>query len=203
MKEHSATGVTLSMKNVYGTTPITIYGQDAGVDEPSIRPHGGRGNVFHFATRLPSKSAPQQIDMSMAQGRGFRLPRIVSELNSARPVHLAIIDGIKTATGGRDCGRRGQGSGEPRRHHCRDQFGGHGRGGHDGDGIRSSGGEGGRRRLPGATARCYSANSWESASATSRRNEILGVPVADVIFSYRPCARSLVPPRAAGGRAEP
>ncbi len=104
MKEHSATGVTLSMKNVYGATPITIYGQDAGVDEPSIRPHGGRGNVFHFATRLPSKSAPQQIDMSLPKDAGFRLPRIIAELNSARPVHLAIIDGIKTATGGETAG---------------------------------------------------------------------------------------------------
>jgi uncharacterized protein (DUF362 family) len=99
MKEHAATGITLSMKNVYGTTPITIYGQDAGVDEPSIRPHGGRGNVFHFATRLPSKSAPQQKDMTLPKDAGFRLPRIIAELNSARPVHLAIIDGIKTATG--------------------------------------------------------------------------------------------------------
>ncbi len=99
MKEHAATGITLSMKNVYGATPITIYGQDAGVDEPSTRPHGGRGGVFHFATRLPSKSAPQQKDMSLPKDAGFRLPRIIAELNSARPVHLAIIDGIKTATG--------------------------------------------------------------------------------------------------------
>jgi uncharacterized protein (DUF362 family) len=99
MKEHAATGITLSMKNVYGATPITIYGQDAGVDEPSIRPHGGRGNVFHFASRPPSKSAPQQKDMSLPKDAGFRLPRIIAELNSARPVHLAIIEGIKTATG--------------------------------------------------------------------------------------------------------
>jgi uncharacterized protein (DUF362 family) len=99
LKEHAATGVTLSMKNVYGTTPITIYGEGAGVDEPSIRPHGGRGGTFHFARRLPSKSAPQQIDMSLPKDAGYRLPRIIAELNSARPVHLAIIDGVKSATG--------------------------------------------------------------------------------------------------------
>jgi hypothetical protein len=87
------------MKNVYGTTPITIYGEGAGVDEPSIRPHGGRGGTFHFARRLPSKSAPQQIDMSLPKDAGYRLPRIIAELNAARPVHLAIIDGIKSATG--------------------------------------------------------------------------------------------------------
>jgi uncharacterized protein (DUF362 family) len=99
LKEHAGTGVTLSMKNVYGTTPVTIYGEGAGVDEPSIRPHGGRGGVFHFARRLPSKSAPQQMDMSLPKEQGFRLPRIIAELCSARPVHLAIIDGVKSATG--------------------------------------------------------------------------------------------------------
>jgi len=99
LKEHAATGITLSMKNVYGTTPITIYGEGAGVDEPSIRPHGGRGGTFHFARRLPSKSAPQQIDMSLPKDAGYRLPRIIAELNAARPVHLAIIDGVMSATG--------------------------------------------------------------------------------------------------------
>jgi hypothetical protein len=99
LKEHAATGITLSMKNVYGTTPVTIYGEGAGVDEPSIRPHGGRGGTFHFARRLPSKSAPQQIDMSLPKDAGYRLPRIIAELNSARPVHLAIIDGVMSATG--------------------------------------------------------------------------------------------------------
>ena len=99
MKEHAATGITLSMKNVYGTTPITIYGEGAGKDEPSIRPHGGLGGVFHFAYRMPSKSAPQQIDMTMPKEAGFRLPRIIAELNAARRVDLAIIDGVKVATG--------------------------------------------------------------------------------------------------------
>ncbi|MGD0903567.1 MAG: DUF362 domain-containing protein [Terracidiphilus sp.] len=99
LKEHAATGVTLSMKNVYGATPITIYGEGAGVDEPSIRPHGGRGGTFHFARRMPSKSAPQQKDMSLPKDAGYRIPRIVAELCTARPVHLAIIDGVKTATG--------------------------------------------------------------------------------------------------------
>jgi uncharacterized protein (DUF362 family) len=69
------------------------------VDEPSIRPHGGRGGTFHFARRLPSKSAPQQKDLTLPKDAGYRIPRIVAELCSARPVHLAIIDGVKTATG--------------------------------------------------------------------------------------------------------
>ena len=101
LKEHAAVGVTLSMKNVYGTTPITIYGEGAGVDEPAVRPQGSRGTVFHNARRLPSKSAPQEVAAaaSLPKDAGYRLPRIVAELNTVRPVHLAIIDGIRTATG--------------------------------------------------------------------------------------------------------
>ena len=99
LKEHAAVGVTLSMKNIYGTTPVTIYGEGAGIDEPAIRPQGGRGGVFHFARRAPSKSAPQQIDPNFSKDQGVRIPHIVAELNAARPAHLAIIDGIRTATG--------------------------------------------------------------------------------------------------------
>src|ERR1035437_4398288 len=43
MKDHATAGVTLSMKNCFGITPVTIYGDGAGVDEPSTEPHGGRG----------------------------------------------------------------------------------------------------------------------------------------------------------------
>jgi len=99
LKEHAATGVTLSMKNIYGTTPVTIYGQGAGIDEPAIRPQGGRGEVFHFGRRAPSKSAPQQIDPNFSKDQGVRLPRIVAEINASRPADLAVIDGIRTATG--------------------------------------------------------------------------------------------------------
>lgn len=102
MKEHVATGVTLSMKNVYGITPVTIYGDGAGIDEPSLLPHGGRFNIFHSGKREPPKSAPQEKNPSATSGRpeGYRLPRIIAELCAARPVDLAIIDGVKTATGG-------------------------------------------------------------------------------------------------------
>jgi uncharacterized protein (DUF362 family) len=99
LKEHALTGFTLSMKCIYGTTPITIYGGQAGINEPAVRPQGGRGEVFHFARRTPSKSAPQQVDPNYSKDAGVRLPHIIAELNAARPAHLAIIEGINTATG--------------------------------------------------------------------------------------------------------
>jgi uncharacterized protein (DUF362 family) len=99
MKEHATAGVTLSMKNCFGLTPATIYGSGAGKDEPSLAPHGGRSMV-HAGNRQPSKSAPPEKDPSTPRQETYRVPRTVVDLISARPIHLAIIDGIKTMTGG-------------------------------------------------------------------------------------------------------
>lgn len=99
MKEHFTAGVTLSMKNCFGITPCTIYGLGSGIDEPSKRPSGGRTGM-HFGSRQPSKSAPSEKDPSSPRQDTWRVPRIVTDLVAARPIHLAIIDGIKTMTGG-------------------------------------------------------------------------------------------------------
>jgi len=99
LKEHSTAGVTLSMKNCFGNTPCTIYGDGAGTDEPSLVPKGGRG-MLHDGKRLPSKSAPPPLDAYKSKDPGFRVPRVTADLVAARPIHLAIIDGIHTMTAG-------------------------------------------------------------------------------------------------------
>lgn len=99
MKEHATAGVTLSMKNCFGITPATIYGSGAGIDEPSLLPKGGR-SIVHGGDRQPSKSAPSEKDPTSPREEGYRVPRTIVDLVSARPIDLAIIDGIKTMTGG-------------------------------------------------------------------------------------------------------
>ncbi len=97
LKEHRTAGVTLSMKNWFGITPCTIYSQQAPEDEPSIVPVGYRGPM-HSGSRVPPKSAPQPVAES--NDPGFRVPRVTADLVAARPIHLAVIDGIYTMTGG-------------------------------------------------------------------------------------------------------
>lgn len=99
MKEHATAGITLSMKNCFGLTPCTIYGTGAGIDEPSVIPKGGR-SLVHAGDRQPSKSAPQEKDPSTPRIDTYRVPRTIVDLISARPIHLAIVEGIKTMTGG-------------------------------------------------------------------------------------------------------
>jgi uncharacterized protein (DUF362 family) len=97
LKEHRTAGVTLSMKNCFGITPCTIYSQEAPEDEPSIVPVGFR-SPMHSGSRVPPKSAPQPVAES--KDPGFRVPRITADLVAARPIHLAVIDGIYTMTAG-------------------------------------------------------------------------------------------------------
>jgi uncharacterized protein (DUF362 family) len=99
MKEHATAGVTLSMKNCFGITPCTIYGTGAGKDEPSLVPKGGRG-IIHQGDRQPSLSAPSEKDPKAPRLDTWRVPRTVVDLVAARPIHLAIVEGIKTMTGG-------------------------------------------------------------------------------------------------------
>jgi len=100
LKEHVTAGVTLSMKNCFGITPCTIYGDASPVDEPSLAPRGGRG-PFHEGNRLPSKSAPPPlVNALVSKDPGYRVPRVVADLVAARPVHLAVIDGIHSEAGG-------------------------------------------------------------------------------------------------------
>lgn len=100
MKEHIAAGVTLSMKNCFGITPTTTYGDRCGIDEPSPVSYAGRHMIVHRGARQPSRSAPSENDPASPREEGYRVPRCVADLVAARPVHLALLDGIDTMAGG-------------------------------------------------------------------------------------------------------
>jgi uncharacterized protein (DUF362 family) len=100
LKNHATCGVTLSMKNCFGNTPASIYGDDAGLHEPNESPTKGRLDVCHYGKRQPSSCSPSELDAKTSRSPEYRMPRIVAELNAARPVDIAFIDGIETVTGG-------------------------------------------------------------------------------------------------------
>ncbi len=98
LKEHRTAGVTLSMKNCFGITPATIYSQEAPQDEPSIVPVGFR-MAMHLGSRVPPRSAPPAVNMT-SHDPSFRVPRITADLVAARPIHLAVVDGVYSMAGG-------------------------------------------------------------------------------------------------------
>jgi uncharacterized protein (DUF362 family) len=74
MKCHWLCGITQSMKNLVGLVPLKFYELKSG---------DGRRSAFH--------GPDDEIK--------HRLPRVVIDLNRARPVNLSLIDGIKTVDG--------------------------------------------------------------------------------------------------------
>jgi uncharacterized protein (DUF362 family) len=74
MKCHWLCGITQSMKNLVGLVPYKFY---------EYSPGDGYRTGFHGADTETR----------------HRLPRVVMDLNRARPIHLALIDGIQTVDG--------------------------------------------------------------------------------------------------------
>ncbi len=100
LKNHGTCGVTLSMKNCFGNTPASIYGDDAGIHEPNESPTKGRLDVCHFGKRQPASVAAAELNPQSSREPTYRMPRITAELVSARPIDIAFIDGIETLAQG-------------------------------------------------------------------------------------------------------
>ena len=92
MKEHAtAAGITLSMKNLFGITPNSLY----GVGGPGEGTLGYRGTI-HGRSEGWVKLLPGEKTGLENEVVGVRVPRTIVDENLARPVHLAIVDGIRT-----------------------------------------------------------------------------------------------------------
>jgi hypothetical protein len=85
------------MNNMIGIAPATIYGDAAGFEEPAQRPFGRRG-MFHTGRRQPSSIVPAETNPESPRDAGYRIPRVTTDLVAARPIDLAIIDGVETQT---------------------------------------------------------------------------------------------------------
>jgi uncharacterized protein (DUF362 family) len=111
MKNHEELGVTLSMKNLFGITPELGYG---GLDPvPPGASRWVRERVFHYGQVPPPAGMPQEIDLKSNRYEGWRMPRLLTDICGARPIDLAIIDGIEALLGGEGIGIPGTKPGRP------------------------------------------------------------------------------------------
>lgn len=94
LKDHLTAGVTLSMKNLFGITPNSLYGSESGSEDATE----GR-----FPLHQPSSEKIQLPGLKQnisSTDPGWRVPRVTADICAARPIHLAIIDGITAMSGG-------------------------------------------------------------------------------------------------------
>ena len=95
LKNHITAGVTLSMKNLFGITPNALYGDQAGNEDATA----GRGPL-HTPRGFEKIKLPGLKDGITNTDPTWRVPRIVADVCAARPIDLAIIDGITSMSGG-------------------------------------------------------------------------------------------------------
>ena len=74
MKSHTLAGVSHTMKNLYGLVPYRFY---------RLSSQDKYRSAFH--------GAPEETKS--------RLPRVIMDINRARPIHFSLIDGIKAIQG--------------------------------------------------------------------------------------------------------
>lgn len=93
LKNHITAGVTLSMKNMFGITPNTLYGDNAGDENATA----GRGPLHNRNDAVKLPGLKEGITSNSAM---WRVPRIIVDEIAARPLHLCVIDGITSMSGG-------------------------------------------------------------------------------------------------------
>ena len=93
LKNHITAGVTLSMKNMFGITPNSLYGDKAGDEDATA----GRGPLHNRNDKIKLPGIKEGITSNEAT---WRVPRIIVDEIAARPLHLCVIDGITSMSGG-------------------------------------------------------------------------------------------------------
>ncbi len=96
LKDHISAGVTMAVKNLFGITPISLYG-DESPNENGLSP---RLDVLHEGKRPVPAGVPGEVAQRVPAHWKHRVPRITADLLGARPVDLCVIDGIETNRGG-------------------------------------------------------------------------------------------------------
>jgi uncharacterized protein (DUF362 family) len=96
LKDHLSAGITLSMKNLFGMPPTSLYGHDA----PNEESLSYRGPMLHNGKRAVPSGVPAEVKENVPVEWRYRVPRVVADCLGARPIDLAVIDGIETNRAG-------------------------------------------------------------------------------------------------------
>jgi uncharacterized protein (DUF362 family) len=97
MKDHIDAGVTMTVKNLFGITPLALYGDGAPADDAI----NARSGMLHHGVRTLPAGVPGELAHGYpAKDWQHRVPGITADLFMTRPCDLGIIDGVETNRGG-------------------------------------------------------------------------------------------------------
>jgi len=90
LKQHATAGITGAVKNFFGNTPSSIYGDD-GPGEHALK---HRAAMFHAGRGKPPAGAPQELSHGLPN-RGPSACRGLRLTSSGPPRDLNIVEGIR------------------------------------------------------------------------------------------------------------
>jgi uncharacterized protein (DUF362 family) len=96
LKNHATAGVTLALKNSFGITPNSLYGDDAGSESAT----SARGSILHDGRRKAPAGVPAELHPDSPRVPEWRVPHVIADLAGCRPIDLALIDGVESTKGG-------------------------------------------------------------------------------------------------------
>jgi len=110
LKNHACAGITGAVKNLFGITPCSIYGNEAPGEDAMVH----RTAMFHDGKKAVSEGHPAELNHKVPRDAFHRVPNIVADIFGARPVDLGIVEGIRTIKGGEGWWNRGIALVEPK-----------------------------------------------------------------------------------------
>lgn len=110
LKQHACAGITGAVKNFFGNTPCSLYGNDSPNEDALLH----RTAIFHDGQKQVAESTPAELDHGFSRTPYVRVPRITADIYGARPADLCVVDGVRTIRGGEGHWNRGVSVIEPR-----------------------------------------------------------------------------------------
>jgi uncharacterized protein (DUF362 family) len=110
LKQHACAGVTGAVKNFFGNTPCSLYGNDSPSEDALLH----RTAVFHYGEKKVAGEVPDELNHGESSSPFVRVPRITADIYGARPADLCIVDGVRTIRGGEGHWNRGVSVIEPK-----------------------------------------------------------------------------------------
>jgi uncharacterized protein (DUF362 family) len=95
LKNHATAGVTLALKNLFGLPPNSLYGAEAGKETATAHRAPLHDPQGYESLKLPGLKAS-----GISSDKYWRVPRITVDVCAACPIHLSVIDGITSMSGG-------------------------------------------------------------------------------------------------------
>jgi uncharacterized protein (DUF362 family) len=110
LKQHACAGITGAVKNFFGNTPCSLYGNDSPSEDALLH----RTEIFHNGEKEVASGTPKELDHGQPDSPFVRVPRITADIYGARPADLCIVDGVRSIRGGEGHWNRGVSIIEPR-----------------------------------------------------------------------------------------